>query len=53
MEDRQIVQLYWDRSEDAIPAMLGFRCDACCEHFLRGIFLCAGTVNDPAKSYHL
>lgn len=42
-----------EASEDAIPALLGFRCDACCEHFLRGIFLCAGTVNDPAKSYHL
>ncbi|MCR5674540.1 MAG: DNA-binding protein WhiA [Lachnospiraceae bacterium] len=27
---------------------------SCCRRaFLRGAFLCAGTVNDPAKSYHL
>ena len=31
---------------------LGFKCDGCGSHFLRGLFVAAGTVNDPAKSYH-
>ena len=30
-----------------------FKCDDCAVHFLRGLFLARGTVNDPAKSYHL
>ena len=30
-----------------------FKCDDCAVHFLRGVFLACGTVNDPAKSYHL
>lgn len=30
-----------------------FKCDDCAAHFLRGVFLARGTVNDPAKSYHL
>ena len=32
---------------------LEFKCDNCSSHFLRGLFLARGTVNDPAKSYHL
>jgi DNA-binding protein WhiA len=32
---------------------LGFKCDGCADHFLRGLFVAYGTVNDPAKSYHL
>lgn len=32
---------------------LDFKCDDCAAHFLRGVFLARGTVNDPAKSYHL
>ena len=31
---------------------LGFKCDGCGDHFLRGLFVAAGTVNDPEKSYH-
>ena len=31
---------------------LGFKCDGCSDHFLRGLFVAAGTVNDPEKSYH-
>jgi DNA-binding protein WhiA len=38
---------------DSIPRFLDFRCDGCSVHFLRGLFLSRGTVNDPAKSYHL
>lgn len=30
-----------------------FSCDACRAHFLRGVFLACGTVNDPHKSFHL
>ncbi len=41
----------------ADPAVLhdaiNFRCEDCASHFLRGVFLATGTVNDPAKSYHL
>lgn len=36
-----------------LTEVIGFRCDACQAHFLRGVFLATGTVNDPAKSYHL
>lgn len=36
-----------------IPNTVGFRCDECASHFLRGIFLTTGTINDPSKSYHL
>lgn len=32
---------------------MGFKCDGCAAHFLRGAFIACGTVNDPAKSYHL
>lgn len=31
----------------------GFKCDGCSGHFLRGLFVAAGTANDPEKSYHL
>ena len=31
---------------------LGFKCDGCSDHFLRGLFVASGTVNDPEKSYH-
>ena len=30
-----------------------FKCGDCAAHFLRGLFVARGTVNDPAKSYHL
>jgi len=32
---------------------LGLRCKDCLSHFVRGVFLSSGTVNDPQKSYHL
>ncbi len=30
-----------------------FKCGRCKEHFLRGLFLTIGTVNDPEKSYRI
>lgn len=38
---------------ETLPLTLDFKCNGCAEHFLRGVFLACGTVNDPAKSYHL
>ncbi|MBR5124833.1 MAG: DNA-binding protein WhiA [Clostridia bacterium] len=38
---------------ETLPRVLEFKCDGCSVHFLRGLFLSCGTVNDPAKSYHL
>ena len=38
---------------ETLPRVLEFKCDGCAVHFLRGLFLACGTVNDPAKSYHL
>ena len=38
---------------ETLPRILEFKCEACAAHFLRGLFLACGTVNDPAKSYHL
>lgn len=38
---------------ETLHRVLEFKCDACAVHFLRGVFLACGTVNDPAKSYHL
>lgn len=36
-----------------IAGEVGFRCAACAQAFLRGVFLGCGTVNDPHKGYHL
>ena len=33
--------------------IVGFRCAACVTGFLRGAFIACGSINDPAKSYHL
>lgn len=38
---------------ETLYRILGFKCDGCTVHFLRGLFVSCGTVNDPAKSYHL
>ena len=38
---------------ETIPTVLGFKCDGCSVHFLRGVTVAGGTVNDPAKSYHM
>ena len=40
-------------TEEAVHALLGFRCASCTAAFLRGAFLGCGTVNDPRKGYHL
>lgn len=38
---------------ETLPRQLEFKCDGCSVHFLRGLFLSCGTVNHPARSYHL
>ena len=38
---------------ETLARSMGFKCDHCAAHFLRGVFIACGTVNDPAKSYHL
>ena len=38
---------------ETLQNILEFKCESCSVHFLRGLFLSRGTVNDPAKSYHL
>ena len=38
---------------ETLAHFMGFKCDSCAAHFLRGVFIACGTVNDPAKSYHL
>lgn len=49
-----LAQLPAEEAEcETLPRTLEFKCDACAIHFLRGLFLSCGTVNDPAKSYHL
>lgn len=54
---RNLVSLITLPEEEAecgsIAHALGFKCDHCAAHFLRGVFLSCGTVNDPAKSYHM
>ena len=37
---------------ETLHRTLRFKCDGCGGHFLRGLFVAAGTVNDPEKSYH-
>lgn len=47
-------ELREDEAEtETLYRAFGFKCDGCSSHFLRGLFVAAGTVNDPAKSYHL
>lgn len=36
-----------------VEETVGFRCDLCGRHFLRGVFLGAATVTDPQKGYHM
>ena len=38
---------------ETLARYMGFKCEHCASHFLRGVFIARGTVNDPAKSYHL
>ena len=42
-----------EANQDTLAEVLGLRCDDCAAHFVRGVFLASGTVNDPQKSYHL
>ncbi|MBR6530504.1 MAG: DNA-binding protein WhiA [Clostridia bacterium] len=39
--------------ETKMPALPIFVCDDCQSHFLRGAFLCAGTVSSPEKTQQL
>ncbi len=41
------------KNEKTIEELLGFKCDACQNAFLRGVFVAAGSVSDPSKGYHL
>ncbi len=38
---------------ETLADKLDFRCEGCAAHFLRGVMVAYGTVNDPAKSYHM
>ena len=46
------VERAWFRSPLSAEG-LDFRCEECTACFLRGVFMAAGTVNDPEKSFHL
>lgn len=51
---RAIATLPEEEAEcETLTRHMGFKCDHCAAHFLRGVFISCGTVNDPAKSYHL
>lgn len=39
--------------EAQLSSLAGFRCAACPNSFLRGVFLAVGSINDPDKGYHL
>lgn len=38
---------------ETLTHAMGLKCPQCTPHFLRGVFIACGTVNDPARSYHL
>ncbi len=38
---------------ETLSDKLEWECEHCAMHFLRGLFVSCGTVNDPSKSYHL
>lgn len=48
---RRLSEMPTEEEPDA-GSLIGFRCEECAHHFLRGVYLAAGTVNDPAKSAH-
>ena len=51
---RAIADLPEEEAEcETLTRHMGFKCEHCAAHFLRGVFISCGTVNDPAKSYHL
>ena len=51
---REMAALPEEEAEtETLPRLLNIKCDACTLHFLRGLFVASGTINDPMKSYHL
>lgn len=46
------VERVWFRTSLTVDA-LDLRCDECAAHFVRGVFMAAGSVNDPEKSFHM
>ncbi len=42
-----------EAAAETLSDKLEWKCEHCSMHFLRGLFVASGTVNDPAKSYHM
>ena len=42
-----------EAAAETLADKLEWKCDACSLHFMRGLFVSGGTVNDPARSYHM
>ena len=42
-----------ETAEGSAAAVIGFHCADCAAHFLRGVFISSGSVNDPKKSVHV
>ncbi len=42
-----------DMSDLPLSRLLGFDCEACTRYFLRGVFITAGSITDPAKTRHM
>ncbi len=42
-----------EAAAETLADRLEWKCENCSIHFLRGLFVSSGTVNDPAKSYHM
>ena len=51
---RSLIELPEEEADcESLGHTLGFKCEHCSAHFLRGAFIACATVNDPFKSYHL
>lgn len=42
-----------EAAAETLTDKLGFHCEGCVDHFLRGLFVAYGSVNDPTKGSHL
>ncbi len=42
-----------EAAAETLSLLLEWKCEHCAAHFLRGLFVASGTVNDPAKSFHM
>ncbi len=42
-----------EAAAETLADKLEWKCGDCAMHFLRGLFIASGTVNDPSKSYHM